>query len=79
MTREEAASWGDHEQRLRWRNGTRDVSNSSHTTRCEKKQRSNAASLVPMRVVEEERVESGEGLGRKVLATELTDSAEGHL
>lgn len=32
-----------------------------------------------MRVVEEERVESGEGLGRKVLAIELTDSTEGHL
>lgn len=35
--------------------------------------------LVPIRVVEEERVESGEGLGRKVLATESTDSTEGHL
>lgn len=34
---------------------------------------------VPIRVVEEERVESGEGLGRKVLATESTDSPEGHL
>lgn len=30
-------------------------------------------------MVEEERVESGEGLGRKVLATESTDSTEGHL
>lgn len=35
--------------------------------------------LLPMRVVEEERVESGEGLGRKVLATESTDSREEHL
>lgn len=32
-----------------------------------------------MRVVEEERVESGDGLGRKVLATESTDSTEGRL
>lgn len=32
-----------------------------------------------MRVVEEERVESGEGLGRKVLAMESTESTEGHL
>lgn len=32
-----------------------------------------------MRVVEKERVESGEGLGRKVLATESTDSTEGYL
>lgn len=35
--------------------------------------------LLPMRVVEEERAESGEGLGRKVLATESTDSREEHL
>ena len=38
-----------------------------------------ATDVVPMRVAEEERVESGEGLGRKVLATESTDSTEGHL
>lgn len=38
-----------------------------------------ATGVVPMRVAEEERVESGEGLGRKVLATESRDSTEGHL
>lgn len=32
-----------------------------------------------MRVVKEERVDSGDGLGRKVLATESTDRTEGHL
>lgn len=40
--------------------------------------RLNTAGL-PMRVGEDERVESGEGLGRKVLAMESTDSTEGHL
>lgn len=32
-----------------------------------------------MRVVEGEHVESGDGLGRKVLAMESTDSGEEHL
>lgn len=38
-----------------------------------------ATGVIPMRVAEEERMESGEGLGRKVLATESRDSTEGHL
>lgn len=34
---------------------------------------------LPIRVVEQERVESGEGLGREVLAMESTDSREERL
>lgn len=49
-----------------------------HQTRPEAR-RTKRLVLLPMRVVEEERVESGEGLGRKVLATESTDSREEHL